>query len=86
MRGGGAPLPAERSADLPDAFHYTKKVLDGDTAVLEFETTIEGKYVNGVDIIRFGDDGRVVHFKVMVRPLKAFNLLHRLMGEQLAKQ
>ena len=32
------------------------------------------------------DDGRIIHFKVMVRPLKAVNLLHRLMGEQLAKQ
>ena len=35
---------------------------------------------------RFTDDGRITHFKVMVRPLKAINLLHRLMGEQLAKQ
>ncbi len=40
--------------------------------------------INGVDIIRFDDDGRIVHFKVMVRPLKAVNLLHRLMGEQLS--
>ena len=41
--------------------------------------------INGVDIITFSDDGRITHFKVMVRPLKAINLLHRLMGEQLAK-
>jgi len=40
--------------------------------------------INGVDIITFSDDGRITHFKVMVRPLKAINLLHRLMGEQLA--
>ena len=33
-------------------FRYTKQVLSGDTAVLEFETTVDGKYVNGVDIIR----------------------------------
>jgi hypothetical protein len=55
-------------------------------AVLEFETEIDGIKLNGVDIITCGDDGRVTHFKVMVRPLKAVNLLHRLMGEQLAKQ
>lgn len=55
-------------------------------AVLEFENEIEGIKINGVDIITFSDDGsRIVHFKVMVRPLKAINLLHRLMGEQLAK-
>jgi hypothetical protein len=53
--------------------------------VLEFETEIDGIKLNGVDIISFSDDGRIIHFKVMVRPLKAINLLHRLMGEQLAK-
>jgi hypothetical protein len=55
-------------------------------AVLEFETEIDGIRINGVDIITFSDDGELItHFKVMVRPLKAINLLHRLMGEQLAK-
>ena len=55
-------------------------------AVLEFENEIEGIRINGVDIITFSDDGSLItHFKVMVRPLKAINLLHRLMGEQLAK-
>jgi hypothetical protein len=59
----------------------------GDTgAILEFENEIDGIKVNGVDMITFGDDGRITHFKVMVRPLKAINLLHRLMGEQLARQ
>jgi hypothetical protein len=55
-------------------------------AVLEFESEIDGIRINGVDMITFGDDGRITHFKVMVRPLKAINLLHRLMGEQLALQ
>jgi len=55
-------------------------------AVLEFETEIDGIKLNGVDIISFADDGRIIHFKVMVRPLKAINLLHRLMGERLAMQ
>jgi len=54
-------------------------------AVVEFEGEIEGIKINGVDIITIGDDGRITNFKVMVRPLKAVNLLHRLMGEQLAQ-
>ena len=59
----------------------------GDTgAVLEFEKEIDGIKINGVDIITFDAEGRITHFKVMVRPLKAINLLHRLMGEQLAAQ
>ncbi|MFN7177528.1 MAG: hypothetical protein ACK4MX_11650 [Thermaurantiacus sp.] len=47
---------------------------------------MEGLHVNGIDMIRWDADGRIVHFKVMVRPLKAVNLLHRMMGEMLARQ
>ena len=54
-------------------------------AVLEFTCEVEGITINGVDIITFDAQGRITHFKVMVRPLKAINLLHRLMGNQLAK-
>ena len=54
-------------------------------AVLEFVTDVEGITINGVDIITFDTSGRITHFKVMVRPLKAINLLHRLMGEQLTR-
>jgi hypothetical protein len=64
-------------------FHYTKTVLSGDTAVLEFETTVEGKYVNGVDIIRCNDQGRIIEFRVMIRPLQAINLVHQQMANML---
>ena len=66
------------------AFQYTKQVLSGDTAVLEFETSVEGKYVNGVDIIRCDDAGRIVEFRVMLRPLQAVNVVHQKRGELLA--
>jgi hypothetical protein len=68
------------------AFRYVGEWRSATGAVLEFENVIEGVALNGVDIISFGDDGRITHFKVMVRPLKAINLLHRLMGEQLMKE
>jgi hypothetical protein len=68
-------------------FKYVGEWRSANGAVLEFETEIEGIRINGVDIITFSDDGNLItHFKVMIRPLKAINLLHRLMGEQLAKQ
>ncbi len=67
-------------------FKYLGEWRNDNGAVLEFENEVEGIKINGVDIITFSDDGRqITHFKVMVRPLKAINLLHRLMGEQLAK-
>jgi hypothetical protein len=76
-------LPGEAAtggqASSGGGFRYTKQVASGDTAVLEFETTVEGKYVNGVDIIRCDDDGRIVEFRVMIRPLQAVNVVHEQM-------
>ena len=90
LPGDAAPSGSAAAADAGRAegetdgkFRYTKHVVAGDTAVLEFETSVEGKYVNGVDIIRCNDEGRIVEFRVMIRPLQAINLVHRQMGEML---
>ncbi|SRR6266567_1780463 len=61
------------------AFRYTKKVLSGDTAMLEFETTVDRKYVNGVDIIRCDNAGRIAEIRVMIRPLQAVSVVHEKM-------
>ena len=67
-------------------FAYRGEWRSDNGAVLEFETEIDGIKLNGVDIITFDAEGRITDFKVMVRPLKAINMLHRLMAEQLAAQ
>lgn len=67
-------------------FRYTKQVLAGRHAVLEFETTVDDKHVNGVDILSCDDAGRIVEFRVMLRPLQAVDVVHRRMGELLARQ
>ena len=66
-------------------FKYVGEWRSDNGAVLEFEKEIDGIVINGVDLITFNADGQITHFKVMVRPLKAMNLLHQLMGAQLAK-
>jgi len=66
-----------------DTFRYVREVVAARDAVLEFEVELDGVHVNGVDLIRWGEDGRIVDFKVMVRPLKAVNALHRMMAEAL---
>lgn len=66
-----------------DSFRYVREVVSGNQAVLEFMSEIEGITVNGVDMITWGADSRITDFKVMVRPLKAINLIHRMMGEML---
>ncbi len=66
-------------------FAYVGQWLAADGAVLEFTNVVEGLSINGVDMIRWDDTGLIVHFKVMVRPLQAVNLLHRMMGEMLKR-
>lgn len=66
-------------------FRYVGEWRSEDGVVLEFENEIDGIRVNGVDIITFDDQGRITHFKVMVRPLKAINLLHQMMAARLAR-
>ena len=67
-----------------DGFRYVGEWLGESSAVLEFITTIEGLEINGVDIIGWNAEGRIDRFKVMVRPLKAIDALHRAMGAKLA--
>lgn len=53
--------------------------------MLEFVNVIDGITINGIDMIRWNSDNRIVDFKVMVRPLKAVNLLHQKMAEMLQR-
>ena len=87
LAAAGQTLPGEPVSGggySGGGFRYTKEILSGHLAMLEFETRVAGKYVNGVDIIRCDDDSRIVEFRVMIRPLQAINLVHQQMGEALA--
>jgi len=68
-----------------DTFVYVREVESDTDAVLEFEVEIDGVLVNGVDMISWDDSGRITDFKVMLRPLKAINLIHRKMAELLTR-
>ena len=65
------------------AFRYAHELLGENRMVLEFEAEIDGKYINGVDIVDFDADGLITQFKVMVRPLQAVNMVWQKMGEML---
>jgi hypothetical protein len=68
-----------------DSFHYLNQWFGPESAVLEFECVVEGITVNGIDMIHWNAAGRIDHFKVMVRPLKAMNKLHEMMGRELQR-
>ena len=66
-------------------FHYVGEWQNDNGVILEFVDEIDGIRLNGIDMITWNDAGQITHFKVMVRPLKAMNMLHQMMGSQLAK-
>ena len=65
------------------SFRYVREIVGPNDAMLEFETTIDGVLVNGVDIVQWNDAQQIVDFKVMLRPLKGVNVIHQKMGEML---
>jgi len=76
LMGAGQTFDMER-------FKYVRELVDGLDCVLEFETYIGDISVNGVDIIRWNEDGKIINFKVMVRPLQAIHALQAKMSESL---
>jgi hypothetical protein len=79
---GAHPNPAEPASE--SGFRYTKELLDGDTAILEFETTIEGTHINGVDIIRIDPNGKIIEIRVMIRPARALQVVQEHMSAAIA--
>ena len=83
------PGPAKTDDSSGDAqkaksnFGYVREVVGESDVVLEFMTKIDDITVNGIDMIRFNDDGKIVDFKVMIRPLKAIQKMHAQMAAML---
>jgi hypothetical protein len=68
-----------------ESFRYVREIVGPHDAALEFQVEIEGVAVNGMDQIKWNDAGRIVEFKVMIRPLKAINLIQQKMAALLQK-
>jgi len=66
-----------------DSFRYTRTTSDDNGVIMEFETEVDGVFVNGVDMVKWNEEGLITEFKVMVRPLQAVNMVHQKMGEML---
>jgi hypothetical protein len=66
-----------------ESFRYVRELSGERDAVLEFELELDGITINGVDMIRWNDAGKITEFKVMLRPLKAVNLIHQKMAAML---
>lgn len=65
------------------SFHYVRELSGAHDAILEFQVDIDGIQVNGVDMLKWNERGEIIEFKVMLRPLKAINLIHEKMAAML---
>ena len=63
------------------SFTYIKEIEDKNELVLEFNATIDGIIIDGIDMITFNDEGKIIAFKVMLRPLQGLNKVKELMFE-----
>jgi len=66
-----------------DTFKYVREVINDYDAALEFTVEIDGVFVNGIDLITWNDNDKIIDFKVMIRPLQAVNLIHQKMSNKL---
>jgi hypothetical protein len=78
-----AYLGAAFSVFFNPTFRYVREIVGPSDAMLEFETEVDGVLVNGVDLIKWNDAGQIVEFKVMLRPLKAINVIYQRMAAML---
>lgn len=65
-------------------YHRQLATDDGLNVVLEFSAEVGDKKVKGIDLIRFNEQGQIVEFEVMMRPLSGLQALALEMGQRLA--
>jgi hypothetical protein len=75
---------AERVLGVGERFRYVHQLEDPHerVAILEFATEVDGKQVEGIDKLTFGEDGRITEFKVMIRPASALEVVGARMAEE----
>jgi hypothetical protein len=64
-------------------FRYLEHVETGDVAVLMFEARVGDKQLQGVDILKFREDGLIAEMTVMVRPMSGVHALAEEMRKML---
>ena len=81
--GEGTKDALADSNESKSKFKYIKEIIGEKSALLEFESEMDGIYVNGVDVISWNEEEKITEFKVIVRPLQSVNMLHQKMQAML---
>lgn len=69
--------------DIVEDFQYHREWVDGNNFALEFSANVDGKKLKGIDLIRWNDEGKIVHFEVMLRPINTLQLVFEKMTQRL---
>ncbi len=72
------------ASQIFEEFKYVREAVDGVNAFLEFEAKVGDLTVRGIDIIKIGDDGKIVDFEVMIRPANGLQAVGAAMTKRLA--
>jgi SnoaL-like domain len=72
-------------ADTFEDFRYTDELAGEDGHALIFRASVGGRELEGIDLLRFGEDGLIVDFTVMIRPLSGLAPFAQAMGEKAAQ-
>ncbi|MEA2822722.1 MAG: hypothetical protein QOJ86_4726 [Bradyrhizobium sp.] len=68
-------------------FRYHREFVAGPhDAALEFSANIGKWQLKGIDLVRFDDQGKIIEFEVMVRPIKALQALGEEMGNRIGPE
>lgn len=71
--------------DIFQEFRYHREWIDGNDMALEFSAGVRDKNIKGLDLIKWNDEGKIVHFEVLVRPLNGVQALLDEMTARLQK-
>lgn len=69
--------------DIVENFQYHREWIEGNDFALEFSAQVDGKNLKGIDLIRWNDEGKIVHFEVMLRPINTLQLVFEKMTQRL---
>ena len=78
-------LLAASQSFLTSDFKYTREIIDEGQAVLEFECTMGGVTVNGIDMFKWNTDNKLTEMKVMIRTEKALEAVKQEMTKNLSR-
>ena len=65
-------------------FKYHREFIDGNNWALEFSANVGNKSFKGVDLIEFDDNGQIINFEVLIRPLSGLIALGEDMNRRFA--